>query len=114
MGIFLFKTLLKSSFENHNNMEITSITTVCLIQIIESNVGVLCERCNVCCTPGRTIVRMVCSCGCGALKQVCSRCPLGFIPRCIQEEKKRQEEKKQEKQEEEEKKAYKERKFMCS
>ena len=58
-------------------------TTLCIIQRVEYNYPARCERCRTWEEPGTPMLIMICSCGCGAIKQSCLRCPLGYIPACV-------------------------------
>ena len=71
---------------------IVKLTSVADIQLVEYNVAVWCERCKICLKPGTPVLRMICSCGCGVFKENCTRCPFGFVPACLQKQRRREEE----------------------
>ena len=74
------------------------VFTECVVQTIVYVGHTQCNRCNMYIEPQTKCIRVVCSCGCGVVKQLCSCCssPITSLHGCLNKEKKKEKEEEEE------------------
>ena len=70
------------------------VITECVVQCVVYRSYIQCEECNLYIEPQNKCVRIVCSCGCGCVKQLCNCCSLGItsLHDCMNKRKEKEEE----------------------
>ena len=70
------------------------VSTECIVQTTIYIAHVKCMRCHMYIEPQTKCVRIVCSCGCGCVKQLCNCCSLGItsLHDCMNKRKKNEKE----------------------
>ena len=77
-----------------NNKIKMEVITECVVQTIVYISYIKCMRCHMYIEPQTKCVRIVCSCGCGCVKQLCNCCSLGItsLHDCMNKRKEKEEE----------------------